>query len=192
LSDRRQLSVERLENSLLRIESPGKNFEVDKLLLAKGALLAQSENAPHLTAEEVVRLQVERGLILNPRQWYLGFRQTLREWSTVIDSAKNLKVMNHPDDIAVMFDKRSCHELMRGAGISVPQSLGRVRSYEELLARMKETETDRVFVKLAHGSSAAGVVAFHCGRERQRAITTVELVRAGTDVRLSSRQRVSN
>ena len=48
--------------------------------------------------------------------------------------------------------------------------------------RMDETNIRRVFVKLAHGSSASGVVALESGPRGQQAFTTVE-VGAGDGIR---------
>ena len=63
-------------------------------------------------------------------------------------------------------------------------ALGPVRSYEELRRRMREAGIGRVFVKLAHGSSASGVVALAAGARRVVATTTAEVVRDGGEVRL--------
>ena len=81
------------------------------------------------------------------------------------------------DDVEVMFDKRQCQARFAGHGIPVPAGLGEVGSFEQLRARMRETGHRRVFVKLAHGSSASGVVAYETNGRRQLATTTVEMVR---------------
>lgn len=44
---------------------------------------------------------------------------------------------------------------------------------------MTAAEAGRVFVKLAHGSSAAGVVAYRTNGRRHQAFTTVEMVERG-------------
>jgi hypothetical protein len=66
----------------------------------------------------------------------------------------------------------------------VPRGLGPVRSFEGLRERMRETDCRSVFVKLAHGSSASGVVAYRTNDIRHEAITTVEMVREGCELRL--------
>ena len=68
--------------------------------------------------------------------------------------------------------------------------LGMVRSFAELLARMEATGLRRVFVKLACGSSASGVVAFRTGGARLQAITTVELERRDGELRLYNSRRL--
>jgi hypothetical protein len=56
---------------------------------------------------------------------------------------------------------------------------------------MAQARVRQVFVKLAHGSSASGAVAYRTGgNSRHRAVTTVEMVRDGTQVRLYNTRRV--
>ncbi|MGH7172699.1 MAG: STM4014 family protein, partial [Gemmataceae bacterium] len=165
--------------ALVRLESPGQDFEVERLLLAAGAAAAETEDvaASFLPADEALRLPFDRGRLLYPRQWYRGLRATLERLADELADHPNLRWMNHPDDIVILFDKRRCHQLFVEAGLPVPVGLGAVRSFEELLDRMRTTRCWRVFVKLACGSSAAGVVAFRVGGPRMQAITTVEIER---------------
>ena len=66
--------------ALVRVESPGQDFEVEKLLLAAGAVVEETEDAGAalLAAEEALRLPFDRGRLLCPRQWYRGFPSVLR------------------------------------------------------------------------------------------------------------------
>jgi hypothetical protein len=72
----------------------------------------------------------------------------------------------------------------------VPRSLGAVRSFEELAARMRQAGCPRVFVKLAHGSSASGVAAYQTDGRRHQATTTVEMVHVGGELRLYNSRRI--
>src|SRR5215212_7498366 len=56
--------------SLLRIESPGKDSEVERTLLLAGADVPDDPAFAHISREELQRLPIEKGLILYPRQWY--------------------------------------------------------------------------------------------------------------------------
>jgi hypothetical protein len=84
--------------------------------------------------------------------------------------------MNPPDDIALLFDKRACHARLEGHGVPVPPALAPIASYDELLQQMRQRNWTRVFVKLAHGSSASGAVAYRFAGVRHQAITTVEMI----------------
>src|SRR5262245_12377902 len=65
--------------SILRIESPGKDSEVERDLLIAGADVQDSPAFAHISREEAQRLPIEKGLILYPRQWYLGYCRVLVE-----------------------------------------------------------------------------------------------------------------
>ncbi|MCI4066926.1 STM4014 family protein [Micromonospora sp. R77] len=83
-------------------------------------------------------------------------------------------MLNDPADIAVLCDKRRCHAALSAVGVPVPEALPPVRSYAQLRAEMAAAGWSRVFVKPAHGSSAAGVLALAVTRSRVRAVTTIE------------------
>lgn len=176
--------------SLLRIESPGKDAAVERDLLLAGADLPDEPGFAHISHEEVLRLAMEKGRILYPRQWYLGYCRVLAEIERQRALCPPHVLMNHPNDIAAMFDKRVCHQRMREAGIAVPRQLGPVRSYDELIAAMRRERCPRVFVKLAHGSSASGAVALQVSEQRQLAISTVELVETGGELQLYNTRRL--
>ncbi len=179
LAGRKRLGDFLTAGTILRIESPGENFDVEQALLRAGVEDAEAEGSPFLSSSEIDQLEFDRGLILHPRQWYLGFCRILRGWAAEIAAHPGVRVMNPPEDIAVMFDKPACHAHLEANGIPVPTAIAGVSCYEELLVRMVETGTERVFVKLAHGSSASGVVAFQQNGDQQVAITSAELVRNG-------------
>ena len=180
------------EDSLLRIESPGENFAVEKLLLQLGAQFSDQQSADYQTmcADEIDALENDLGLIRNPRQWYLGYREALSRWESTLAQHPEIRVMNWPSEITTMFDKIECHKLFAQSNIPIPASIGHVESYEDLLARMKEEQVSRVFIKIANGSSASGVVAFEVRGDFQRAITSVELKRVGGEIRFYNSLRV--
>jgi glutathione synthase/RimK-type ligase-like ATP-grasp enzyme len=177
--------------AIVRIESPGEDFLVERLLLAAGADAAAKERSPHLPAPEALALSFDKGRILFPRQWYLGYRKTLCDVERHL-AGRDCRWMSHPQDIAVMFDKVQCHARLARAGVPVPRSLGAVGSFDELEARMAQAGCGRVFVKPAHGSSASGVVAYEARGPRHQATTTVEMVSVDGEMRLynSLRMRV--
>jgi hypothetical protein len=184
-------SLERVvrPGDVMRIESPGQNFEVEKAFLALGADIPE-EGPTRVGRAEAVRLTFDKGRILFPRQGYLGFREMVRRLERQRAACPDHVLMNQPGDIEIMFDKCRCQELFARHGLPVPRGLGQVRSYEELRERMKETGRRRVFVKLAHGSSASGVVAYETAGPRGQAFTTVEMVRHHGGPHLYNSRRV--
>ena len=173
----------------VRLESPGMDFEVERALLAAGADERDPQDPggtryARADADQVRSLAPDRGRILWPRQWYLGFCKALREVDGQLSRCAPHRLLNDVEDVRVMFDKPRCHARLLAAGVAVPPSLGPISSFDELAVRMRERGWRRVFVKLAHGSSASGVVAYQTtprGGGARRAVTTVEMVRGAAD-----------
>jgi hypothetical protein len=184
IQDRGALDRAMREGDFLRIESPGQEFEVERRLIALGAEVDDEPGASRISRDGALRLPFDRGRIWFPRQWFLGFRELLREVNLRRAAWPGHIALNPPCEIEVMFDKPRCHGLLMEFGVSCPAALGRVRSYDELRQKMRETGIFRVFVKLAHGSSASGVVALALGRRDVVAFTTAEVIREGGEVRL--------
>ncbi|WP_328951612.1 STM4014 family protein [Streptomyces sp. NBC_00184] len=152
-----------LTGETVRIESPGEDPEVDRLLRG---------------VDDPARVE---GSAL----WYARFTSAVRDVSRAATAAGAL-LLDTPGDIAVLFDKRRCHGVLDAAGVPVPTSPtsgpgGRpVRGWADVRTLMADHRLPRVFVKLAHGSSASGVMAVEtAGPGRIRAATSVERDPAG-------------
>ncbi len=173
------------EGSVLRIESPDRDFAVERALIAAGADEPDDVvGASRIGREEAMRLEFDRGRILYPRQWFLGFRAFLRTIERQRAECPPHRLMNATDAIAVMFDKPHCHARFEASGLPCPRGLGTPEDYDVLRQRMHEAGLRRVFVKLAHGSSASGVVAFQTDGRRVQAHSTAEMERSGGELKL--------
>jgi glutathione synthase/RimK-type ligase-like ATP-grasp enzyme len=144
----------------VRVDSPGEDAEVDRLL--RGAACS---SAP--------------GEIVGTAAAYAGLSSALAR----LDG----RLLNPPDDILIMNDKRRCHAVLRDAGVPVPPALPPVHGYASLRGAMRAAGWSRVFVKPAHGSSASGVLALAVAGPRVVAVTSVE---TGADGRLYNNLRV--
>jgi glutathione synthase/RimK-type ligase-like ATP-grasp enzyme len=142
--------------ALVRVESPGEDAEVDRLLRELGS------GRPATVAEH--------GEIVGTAAAFAGLRVALDHVA-----AGGGVLLSRPDDILTMSDKPRCHALLSAAGIAVPEALPPVHDYDSLRTAMAETGWSRVFVKPAHGSSASGVLAFAAAGRRVTATTSVEL-----------------
>ncbi|WP_202469684.1 STM4014 family protein [Streptomyces sp. SID2888] len=138
---------------LVRIDSPGENAEVDRLLRG---------------IDDPTRVE---GTAL----WHRRFTAAVREVTAAARCAGAVTTAD-PEDVAVLFDKRRCHARLAAAGVPVPPALtGPVGGWEELRERLGAARVTRAFVKPAHGSSASGVVALSwAGPGRVKATTSVE------------------
>ncbi|MFJ7327263.1 STM4014 family protein [Streptomyces cyaneofuscatus] len=142
----------------VRIDSPGEDTEVERLLRG---------------VDDPTRVE-------GSARWYAGFLSAVGE-VTRAASAAGAEVLTSPGDIAALFDKRLCHALLEGAEVPVPASptsgpqAAEVRGWSDVRALLREHRMPRAFVKLAHGSSASGVLAVEtAGPGRVRASTSVE------------------
>lgn len=180
-------------DATVRLESPGKGFAVERAMLMGGAGLPDEEwdGCDRLSRRECEALPFDKGRIVCSRQWYLGFRAALADIGEQLAACPPHSVLNAPDEIALMFDKPRCHQLLSHSGFPVPPMLGPVRSYNDLIARMAEVGCRRVFVKLAHGSSASGVVAYQTDGWRHQAVTTVEMATVDGKLHLYNSRRLT-
>lgn len=142
----------------VRIESPGEDPLVDRELRG---------------ADDPARVE---GTAL----WYERFVAAVGEVAELARSA-GASLLDDPADLAVLFDKRLCHGVLREAGVPVPESptsgagAPKVRGWDDVRALLERTGMRRVFVKLAHGSSASGVLAVETASGgRVQATTSVE------------------
>ncbi|MBV2354139.1 STM4014 family protein [Streptomyces sp. J2-1] len=146
-------------DEVVRLDSPGEDAEVDRLLRGPG---------------DPTRVE-------GSARWYAGLTAALRGLRGGIR-------LDDPGELAVLFDKRRCHAVLSAAGVPVPASptsgtgtdAPRVRGWDDVRALMAEHRMHRLFVKPAHGSSASGVLAVESASGgRIRATTSVELAPDG-------------
>ncbi|WP_030924036.1 STM4014 family protein [Streptomyces sp. NRRL B-24720] len=147
----------------VRMDSPGEDAEVDRLLRA---------------VDDPTRVE-------GTARWYVRFTAAVRGVARAA-AAAGAELLDDPGDVAVLFDKRLCHGVLDGAAVPVPASATSgagapvVRGWADVRALMAGHRMPRAFVKLAHGSSASGVLAVEtAGPGRVRATTSVERDSAG-------------
>ncbi|MFF5160184.1 STM4014 family protein [Streptomyces sp. NPDC000348] len=141
----------------VRLDSPGGDPDVDRLLRG---------------VQDPTRVE-------GSARWYARFTEAARGLRGGIR-------LDDADELAVLFDKRRCHAVLDAADVPVPRSptsgpdAVRVTGWDDVRTLMREHRMPRLFVKLAHGSSASGVLAVEAsGSGRVRATTSVELTEDG-------------
>jgi hypothetical protein len=198
LAGRADLSAVVRPGDAVRLESPGRDFDVERGILAAGAAELDEDDLrgrlyDRLDPTAVDAIAFDKGLIVCPRQWFLGFRVALRTVRRQLETAPPHHLLNDVDDVAAMFDKPACHARLSAARVPVPAALALVHGFDDLSARMRDAGWRRVFVKLAHGSSGSGVVAYQTGGvggAAHQAVTTVEMLRHGGALRLYNSRRL--
>ncbi|MEV3963717.1 STM4014 family protein [Nocardia sp. NPDC050193] len=144
------------DDELVRLDSPGENPDVDRLL----------------------RGVTDPTRVEGSARWYAGF-------GAAVASLRGGHRLDDPAELAVLFDKRQCHARLTNSGVPVPRSptsgtVAPVRDWADLRLRLRESGLTRAFVKIAHGSSASGVLALEMHPSgRVRATTSVEIASSG-------------
>lgn len=180
LNGKRKLSDTLTPQSLLRIESPGENFEVEKKLIVLGAEIG--DRSTGISAREANKLEHDHGRIRFLRQWFLGFESLLRDFSNEI-GITGCRAFNTPEVIRLMFDKSSCQRHLKAMNISVPEILPLVSNHAELRNTISASGLRRVFIKPLHASSGSGVIAYSMQHGREEIYTSIELVRLKNELR---------
>ncbi|TDC72636.1 STM4014 family protein [Streptomyces hainanensis] len=142
-------------DEIVRLDSPGENGEVDRLLRG---------------VDDPTRVE-------GSATWYARFL-------AAAGSLRGGVRLDDPAELAVLFDKRLCHARLAAAGVPVPPSPTSggalpVRGWADVRAALREHAMPRVFVKPAHGSSGSGILAVETAAHRIAATTSVEVAAGG-------------
>jgi hypothetical protein len=156
----------------LRIETPADCPAAERALLARGHDDCEAEGGyPLLDPAACASLPDDDGQLRYQRQWYLGFRAMLEDIGRWCRES-GLRVMNSPQDIAVLFDKMATRDVLEAADVSMPALGWPCYGFDHLVSVM-DRGYDRVFLKPCHGSSASGVMAIARNKRGDwRAVTT--------------------
>jgi hypothetical protein len=171
-------------DSIVRIESPGRASDLYLRFLALGAERA-SVTVPHEGSDWAS----DRGRILWPNLWYLGFSDVVSRIGARLRNSP-VRCTSHPEDIVKLFDKRACHRFLSEHGVPVPPAIVPAGSFDEVRSAIRCAGWSRAFIKLRHGSSASGIVAYERSPQQEWAYTTVEVVRDALGIRLYNTRRV--
>jgi hypothetical protein len=158
--------------AIVRLESPGRDWEVAKQLLQAGAR-ANGE------AGDWLNLPHEKGRLVRPLLFYQGFCRVLQGLEASFAQRPHLRPTACPLELAEMFDKNATSTRLAGAGIPVPPSLSAPETAEELLQAIHERHFSTAYVKLNTGSSASAIAVVHAPGENPWAISSIACLRGG-------------
>lgn len=148
VKDARALAQVPNEPLLVRMDTYGQNFEVERALLRRGYARAAEMDVTTLTPSEIDALTDDRGRILAPRQHHLGFESVLGDVERVFAEKDRWTILQPLRGVRDLFDKRASHANHARAGVPVPRAFD-VRAVGDL-----PVDTT-VYVKLTSGSSAS-------------------------------------
>ena len=148
----------------VRIDSVGEDAEVERSLLAAGhAFLPDDATCERFSPAELATSPPAFGQLLAPRQHHAGLLAYFDGLAEVFAARPSWRVLNPIADLRVLFDKRETSRRYAAAGIPVPEALPAaepITTGEQLRAAMAEQRWPAVYVKLASGSSASGVMLY--------------------------------
>lgn len=176
--------------SVVRLESPSECDATLRAFLKAGIVPMEASGRTPVGVRAIEELASDRGAILHPLQWYLGFRRELEalegRWHEC-----GVRWMSAPRAVAFAFDKLACLDRWSAAGLPVPPRPSGASTYGDL-RRDIAADHARLIIKLRYGYSAMGAVALEWRGSLVRAITTVEVVWSDGRPRLfvSKRPRV--
>lgn len=173
----------------IRLDAPGEHFGVERALIALGspqrddgdALLPLRERRDPYRLSEQAALSLEEQPIrlMHPSQWFRGFCRLLdRIRKEAAEAWPQVRFWHDPADIATMFDKRACHRRLGAAGVKVPALLAEpetLTGYEAVREAMLNKRMHRVFLKLAFGSGASGIIAYQINPRTGAEIATTTM-----------------
>lgn len=167
-----QSGVHPAAGTLVRLESPAGCSATTRALLKLGITPMAAEGGVPISAAEIDQLACDRGEMLHPRQWFLGWRFLLNDLAVRWDG-HDVHWMSTPEAIITAFDKAACLNRWAEAGLPIPKLYPGIATYSELRRRIPQRHA-RIFIKLQYGYSAMGAIALEWRDDRVRAITTVE------------------
>ena len=154
--------------ALVRLESPGRDWEVTRLLLQAGARDINSHNDI-----DWLGLPHRKGLLVRPGLLHRGFVRVLRGLRHSLDRRPHLTPLACPLAVAEMFDKNVTAARLQSAGLPCPPSLPAPPTAAELLERLRANAWPTAYVKLAASSSATGIAVVHPLAPQPFAVTTL-------------------
>lgn len=166
--------------AIVRVESPGRDWEVTRQLLCAGS---RAEGAPD---DGWLALEYQKGRQVRPGLQFAGFRRVLQGLHRSFQKRPHLRPTACPLDIAAMFDKNATCARLARAGVPVPPTWEEAPGDAEgLLGRLERERWPTAYVKLNSGSSASAIAVVR--RDEQALWATSSLVRIGADYYSSRR-----
>ena len=157
--------------TIVRMESPGKDDSVTRLLLEAGA-----RDDPAEPPRDWRSLDLPKGLLVRPGLLYRGFRRVLIGLRKSFDARPHLQPTACPLAVAMMFDKTATAWKLKHASVPVPEMLGRPIEMPAVVHDlMIFGDWPTAYVKLNTGSSATGIVVLHPDRADRSIVGTTTL-----------------
>lgn len=156
--------------AVVRLESPGRDWDVTRMLLAAGGRQVPGEPLDWLD------VPYQKGRLLRPGLYFAGFRRVLAGLRRSFDARPHLRVSACPLEVAEMFQKNTTSARLAAAGIPVPPSFPSPATPGELLDALRERRWSTAYVKLDTGSSASAIAVVRAMEEPAWATSSIAIL----------------
>jgi hypothetical protein len=193
LADPAVLKAALYPGAYLRFDTPDQDIPAIAALYRAGETAAREQGIETVPQGSEARLA--RGDIGSPAQLAFGLAAAM-DIASRIARPRGAILSTNAEEVACSFDKTATLARLRDAAIPVPPCLPAVTSFDALTDAMAALPMPRTFVKLRHGSAAAGMIALARHGDQWRAVTTAEPcgdgIRASRNLRrLDSRAEIA-
>lgn len=137
------------DNSLVRVESPARDFQLMTELMQAG----QRE----LGEVETEWTTSRRGWIASPLRMYRGLCRILTRLEDSVNRQQGCCMMASMKDTLILFDKNLTSKKLQAAGLPTPEWFQPVSASEVLDFLSQQNELKNYFLKLANGFSGSGI-----------------------------------
>jgi len=174
----------------LRFDSPDEDPAAFRALYTAGAQQAEEQGYRVLSGADLTAA-CGGSAIGSPAQLALGMEGVLRK-AAKIGAEAGAVLSADPGEVALCYDKRACAAHLTGHGLATPMPVEPPVDFDDLIETLRQTKGRRVFLKLRHGSGAAGTMALALGPNDQIAGYTA-LTEHGGQLHATKRvRRISN
>ncbi len=153
--------------AIVRLESPGRDWQVTQLLLRAGSQ-ARGEDGEHWLS-----LPYRKGQLVSPGVFHSGFCQILSRLREGFLRRPHLRPSADPLELAEMFDKNATSARLELAGIPVPPALSAPKTVDALFAALRRRRFGTAYVKLNTGSSASAIAVVRPMEEPPWAVSSI-------------------
>lgn len=155
----------------LRFDTPDQDIASIAALYRAGEASARGQGIATLPPGSEARLA--QGDIGSPAQLAFGLAAAV-DMASHIARRRGASMSTNAEEVACSFDKTATLGRLREAAVPMPRYVLAVTDFDTLADVMEAVRMPRMFVKLRHGSAAAGMIALARNGNHWRAITTAE------------------
>ncbi len=159
-------------SAIVRLESPGKDTTVARLLLEAGA------RDDHTAKGNWAAFEFSKGRLVRPGLLHRGFLRVLEGLRRSFDARPYLAPTACPLAVATMFDKTATCQRLHAVGIPVPGMMGSGIDMPEVVHDLTLChDWPCAYIKLNTGSSATGIVVLYPNQSDRPAFGVTSITR---------------